>query len=413
MLLYDASIRAYTGVIGIAALFNPKAALWVKGRKNIWQELANSCKGHANIVWFHCASLGEFEQGRPVIEAFRSDFPEHKILLTFFSPSGYEVRKNYSGVDFVFYLPADTIANAKHFMQIVNPVLAVFVKYEFWFNYLKVLKFNKIPVLVISSVFRPQQHFFKWYGSFFRKGLQHISWFFVQNMKSQLLLQSIGINNVTVSGDTRFDRVAAIARNPVIYSEVENFCGKSDVIICGSTWPADDEIIWKLIDQSPANAKFIIAPHEVHQARIAGLLQKSKGKAVLFSDLKNETAETKNILIINNIGILSHLYKYGRIAYIGGGFGAGTHNILEAATFGLPVFFGPNHLQFTETVELIRAGGAFGISNAQEFVTQISGLLSNSGYYNKCSTICSNYIAEKQGATKLIMLKIKSILIRS
>jgi 3-deoxy-D-manno-octulosonic-acid transferase len=410
MLFYNLGIRTYILLIRIAAFFKPKAKLWVDGRKNTWEPLKQAFGNQHKTVWFHCASLGEFEQGRPLIETFKVDYPEYKILLTFFSPSGYEVRKNYAGADYVCYLPADTPSNAKRFIEITKPVLAIFVKYEFWFNYLKTLNQHHTPLFIVSGKFRHNQHFFQWYGAFARKGLANVTRFYVQDETSVQLLHRIGLGNVLKSGDTRFDRVASIAKQSIDFEEIRNFCGSKPVLIFGSTWPADEEVFLPFIAAWHEKAKFIIAPHEVHNTRIDELRRKAGLPTCLFTDLQVNPSIQANILIVNTIGKLSQLYKYGTIAYIGGGFGAGTHNILEAATFGLPVIFGPNHKQFTETVELIKAGGAFGISNAAEFRQTAESLLANDQKRQHCANLCSTYVKNNQGATQRIMLGVQEIL---
>jgi 3-deoxy-D-manno-octulosonic-acid transferase len=463
-ILYDLIIYLYGKAISIAALFSRKAKQWSDGRKGIFiliesavssqqsavgsQQSAVSGQRSAvsgqrsavsgqrsagrnqpiadcrlpTVAWFHCASLGEFEQGRPVIEAFRKTHPEWKIVLTFFSPSGYEIRKNYEGADHIFYLPLDTPSNAKKFVRLVQPSLVVFVKYEFWFRYLDVLNREKIPVYVISAIFRPEQHFFRWYGGWAKKQLKKVTGFFVQDEASAALLRAKGIGQVTVSGDTRFDRVAAIAENAKSFPLVEKFAGNSPVFVAGSTWPADEELILKVIEEMGDRIKFIIAPHEVHGARIEALKEKvgSQQSAVgsrqasrnpepgtiLFSELTPENAASANVLIVDGIGYLSHLYQYATIAYIGGGFGVGIHNILEAAAFGMPVIFGPKYEKFREAVELIEAVGAFSIINSQQLNNRTIELLDNKELLTKSSEICSTYVQHKKGATGIILSSI-------
>ena len=378
-ILYDLIIHLYGYAISVAALFNPKAKQWIVGRKAAPSLTPSPNWGREGVgatAWFHCASLGEFEQGRPVIEAFREAHPDCKIVLTFFSPSGYEVRKNYKGADHVFYLPLDTPSNAKKFVHLVRPSLVVFVKYEFWFRYLDVLYREKIPVYVVSAIFRPDQHFFRWYGGWSKKQLRKVTGFFVQDESSEELLRAKGIGQVVVSGDTRFDRVAAIAADAKPFPLVEKFAAGCPVFVAGSTWPADEELILKLIEEVGDRVKFIIAPHEVGVERVDALRDKIPNSkfqianpepgTILFSELTPENAASANVLIVNGIGYLSHLYQYATIAYIGGGFGAGIHNILEAAAFGKPVIFGPNYEKFKEANELIEKGGAFSISNSRQ-----------------------------------------------
>jgi 3-deoxy-D-manno-octulosonic-acid transferase len=353
-------------------------------------------------AWFHCASLGEFEQGRPLIEAFRKAHPDWNIVLTFFSPSGYEIRKNFPGADQVLYLPLDTRKNARRFVSMVNPSIVVFVKYEFWFRYLDTLYHKKIPTYIISANFRPDHHFFQWYGTWGLKQLRKVTRFFVQNDSSAELLRAKGIEQVTVSGDTRFDRVAAVVSNPGSFPLVEKFAGHLPVFLAGSTWPADEEILLKMMEKLGDRMKFIIAPHEVGRERV-GSLQLAVGSGLLFSQLTEENASSARILIIDGIGYLSHLYQYATIAYIGGGFGAGIHNILEAAAFGKPVIFGPKYRKFREAVDLIHLGGAFLIETTEQLNNITIGLLDNQNSYDKASVTCRNYVADRSGATKVIM----------
>jgi 3-deoxy-D-manno-octulosonic-acid transferase len=430
-IIYDLIIHLYGDAISIASLFNPKARRWIAGRKGIFKAIKSSVSSQQSAVnsqqsvinnrltttdyrlttllWFHCASLGEFEQGRPVIEATRKEHPEWKILLTFFSPSGYEIRKNYDGADYVYYLPLDTPWNARKFIRLVRPSIAVFVKYEFWFRYLDGLYKNKIPVYVISAIFRPDQHFFRWYGGWARKQLGKVTRFFVQDKQSEDLLRSYGIDQVTVSGDTRFDRVAAVAEHARSFSLVEKFADGQPVFLAGSTWPADEQLIAGLIEAYGDRMKFIIAPHEVHESRIEALkssVVSRQSSVVLFSQLTEENAQYFQILIIDGIGYLSHLYQYATIAYIGGGFGAGIHNILEAAAFGKPVIFGPKYEKFREAVELIEAGGAFSITDGEQLNHRTIELLEDKSLRQKSSDICSNYVRQKKGATGIILSEI-------
>ncbi len=438
-LLYDLLIRVYGCSIRLAAPFSPKAKAWLTGRTLNTKHQTPNTK-HATFeatAWFHCASLGEFEQGRPVIEAFRKSHPGWKILLTFFSPSGYDVRKDYQGADQVSYLPLDTRRNAEHFVSAVNPALVVFVKYEFWFRIMDVLHRRKIPLYIISAHFRPQQHFFRWYGAWTRKQLKKAARIYVQHEESAALLRKYGIGQVTVSGDTRFDRVASIAQNANAFPPVEKFCAGRQVFLAGSTWPADEALILDLIRKNEGRMKFIIAPHEVGKERVEALrlavgrvllavdqepskMNQGEGnlepgtwnlesETILFSELTEENADAARVLIIDGIGYLSHLYQYAKIAYIGGGFGAGIHNILEAATFGKPVIFGPKYQKFREAVELVDAGGAFTISDPEELNHRTSMLISNTREYQNASRICFEYVRSRTGATAIILSGISEI----
>ena len=392
-ILYTIGIQLHIIVIHIAALFNAKAKLWVKGRKAIFQKLTEAIKENQDIVWFHCASLGEFEQGKPIIEGYKLKYPNHKILLTFFSPSGYEIRKNYDLADWVFYLPSDTKKNAKKFISIVNPIKAIFIKYEFWFNYMAELNKKNIAFYSVSSIFRREQYFFKY--DWAANQLNNVSLFFVQDKNSKELLQNIGFTNCTVSGDTRFDSVIANTQKTASIPLIEEFSKNKTTIICGSTWPKDEALLAKYIKENP-NYNYIIAPHEMLQISV---LQKQTN-ALLFSKADNTNINNSNVLIIDSIGILSNVYKYGDLAYIGGGFGSGIHNILEAATFGLPLVFGPNYQKFKEANELIELGGAKSISNYSELEITILSSIN----FNK--SIAKNYIKSNAGATEIIISNI-------
>ena len=392
-ILYNIIIQISIIAIHIAALFNAKAKLWIKGRKTIFQKLTEAIKEDQDIVWFHCASLGEFEQGKPIIEGYKLKYPNHKILLTFFSPSGYEIRKNYDLADWVFYLPSDTKKNAKKFISIVNPIKAIFIKYEFWFNYMAELNKKNIPFYSVSSIFRKEQYFFKY--DWAANQLNNVSLFFVQDKNSKELLQNIGFTNCIVAGDTRFDSVIANTQKTASIPLIEEFSKNKTTIICGSTWPKDEALLAKYIKENP-NYNYIIAPHEMLQISV---LQKQTN-ALLFSKADNTNINNSNVLIIDSIGILSNVYKYGDLAYIGGGFGSGIHNILEAATFGLPLVFGPNYQKFKEANELIELGGAKSISNYSELEITILSFIN----FNK--SIAKNYIKSNAGATDIIISSI-------
>ncbi len=388
--------------------FNKKAGLWIQGRKNIFSGLKEAIGINEQIAWFHCASLGEFEQARSLIESFKDQFPEYKILLTFFSPSGYEIRKNYDKADHVFYLPMDTKSNAKKFITIVKPKLTFFIKYEFWFNYLSELKKNNIPTFLISAIFRSDQHFFRFYGGWFRKQLNNITYFFVQNETSLKLLNSINIDQAELTGDTRFDRVCKIEEESKEFPFINVFRNDDPLLLAGSTWEEDENVVLEF-HKKFSNFKIIIAPHEVHKSRVQNLLKKFGNDALLFSESDNNNIGNSGILIIDSIGILSHLYKYSEIAYIGGGFGAGIHNILEAATFGKPVFFGPNYQKFQEARDLIDKGGAFSINSSTDLINGIKFLLDDKNKADRAGSICSTYVDQKKGATEKILKYIKEM----
>ena len=389
-LIYNISIWLYVVTIRIASLYNLKAKKWVKGRENIFSELEAVVKNQKNIVWFHCASLGEFEQGKPIIEAYKLNHPTHQILLTFFSASGFEIKKNTALANWVFYLPADTTSNAKKFINLVNPIKVVFIKYEFWFNYMYQLKKQNIPFYSVSTIFREGQVFFKY--KWFAKQLKNVTHFFVQDEKSAELLNSIGFSNFTISGDTRFDGVVANTKNPTKIALVELFSKNKKTIICGSTWAKDEMILIQYIKNHPEN-NYVIAPHELDN--ISNLQKQSNG--LLYSNANEKNIFTTNVLIIDSIGLLSTIYQYGNLAYIGGGFGSGIHNILEAASFGLAVIFGPNYQKFNEAISLINKKGAISISNYEELSSAID-------IFNTFDqSIALNYIKENSGATNKIL----------
>lgn len=409
-LAYHLFILLLNTLMKLAALFNHKAKKWVNGRKHIFEELEKQIDPNAKYIWVHCASLGEFEQGRPVIEGLKKMYPTYKILLSFFSPSGYEVRKNYEFADIISYLPIDTLANAKRIVHRVNPKIAVFVKYEFWYNYLSVLKKNEIPVVFISSIFRPEQYFFKAYGIWFKKHLMNISHLFVQDKASKELLINNGIKQVSICGDTRFDRVYELAQHPQKFEIIERFKSNSQLIIAGSTWPPDEDLMLPLIAQFPSQ-KFIIAPHEVHPERIQTLQKRIREKSVLLSEAEtHNNIEKFDVMIIDRIGILAHLYQYATIAYIGGGFGTAIHNIQEPVTFGIPVVFGPKYHKFREAVELVESGGASSIRNMDELKSVFSGLIKDSNKYLESCIINKKYVEKNIGATAIILNYFKKFL---
>ncbi len=411
-LLYAFGIFLYGLAINIASLFNHKASLWVKGRKNLFDQLEtklripDTSRASRKLAWFHCASLGEFEQGRPLIEEFRLEHPEYFLLLTFFSPSGYEIRKDYSGADLVIYLPLDTRRNARRFLNLVRPDIAFFVKYEFWFNYLRFLQADKIPGYLVSGIFRKDQHFFRWYGGWSRSILRGYTHIFVQNESSAALLAAAGIGQVTVSGDTRFDRVAAIASGKKDLPVIEAFVGKSRVLVAGSSWPPDEELIVRYMTEKSDSFKLIIAPHEIKQMQILALQKRFGSKALLYSSANVENARNSDILIIDSIGLLSQLYRFGSIAYIGGGFGAGIHNVLEAAVFGLPVLFGPDYRRFGEAVDLVSLNAAFPVRDYAGFEKQLSSLLSAPELLKQAGYAAREYVDTRKGATRTIMKEI-------
>ncbi|PKP10850.1 MAG: 3-deoxy-D-manno-octulosonic acid transferase [Bacteroidetes bacterium HGW-Bacteroidetes-4] len=404
--LYSLGIWFYVGAIYVASLFNQKAKQWVKGRQNWYKNLQAALDKDAQTAWFHVSSLGEFEQGRPVIEGFRKRYPEIKIVLTFFSPSGYEIRKDYPGVDYVCYLPVDTRRNAKKFVSLVNPSYAFFVKYDFWFHFLKQLHLQQIPTYIFSAIFRPQQLFFKRYGAWYRNMLRFFTRIYVQNDSSKDLLESIGITQVEVGGDTRFDRVydLAIAAKPI--DLITQFASGKPLIIAGSTWEKDEEFLAAFAEKNKGKYQWIIAPHEVHEGHIQKIEALFKQDVLRFSNATTDNITQADVLLIDSIGILSSLYRYGTLAYIGGGFGKGIHNILEAATYGLPVVFGPNYLRFQEACDLIERKSAFTIQNYIAFETILQQLLKDADFCKKAGENASQYVNEMRGGTQKILSKL-------
>ena len=404
--LYNSLISGYKSAVKIAALFIPKAKKLNEGQKGLVAAIKGQLeKDTAPKAWFHCASLGEFEQGRPVIEAFKARYPQYQIVLTFFSPSGYEVRKNYTGADYVFYLPFDTPSNAREFVSIVKPGLAFFVKYEFWYNYLNQLHQQRVPTFLVSGIFRPGQLFFKKQGGFNRQMLGYFRHLFVQNEESSKLLESVGIHNYSLSGDTRFDRVADVCKEPKKIPLAEAFKNGQPLLVVGSSWEPDLQLIAPLLLQYKSRLKCIIAPHETDEAHLQQTEQTLTGLKVLrFSKANPAEVGQADVLLIDNVGMLSALYALGDFAYVGGSFGKGLHNILEAATFGMPVFFGnKNYHKFQEAKDLIKEGGAFAVGDTAELQEQFSVLFSKERERLKAAEICARYVQQHTGATRQIM----------
>lgn len=407
LFLYRIFIGIYPIAAWILGFVNPKAKQWHTGRKEILTQIAAALASNTKpIIWMHCASLGEFEQGRPVLEGLQKQYPNYSILLTFFSPSGYEVHKNYAGADYVFYLPMDSAGNARKFLKITNPSIAIFVKYEFWHYYLSQLKKLKIPTILIAGIFRKDQLFFKWYGSFYKNLLSCFTAFFVQDKSSQSLLQSIGINNeVYLGGDTRFDRVIEIAAAFTPIDPIAHFCNNSLVLVAGSTWFQDDETIAHFEKTNP-NIKFIIAPHDITNQRLQNCLGLYKN-AVLYSDYVksyNTVPQNVNTLIIDNVGMLSKLYHYATVTFIGGGFGAdGIHNCLEAAVHYKPVLFGPVYDKYIEATGLVDAGGAISIEDALDFEAVANNIFSNEADRIKMGQYAGAFVHAHKGASAKII----------
>lgn len=436
--MYNIAIYIYLIGVAIGSLFNKKIKKMWRGEREAVDLLKEKVDPTAKYVWFHAASLGEFEQGRPLIEQLKATHPEYKILLTFFSPSGYEVRKNYEGADIVCYLPLDTIRNARRFLRAVHPVMAFFIKYEFWYNYLHILRHRGVPVYSVSSIFRPGQVFFKWYGRNYAKVLHCITHFFVQNEVSLQLLKGIGIDEATVVGDTRFDRVLQIKEQakklPIVeafkgingkgdackedlsedackgaLSEdackdnlSENGCKGCKVFVAGSSWQPDEDIFIRFFNDHP-DWKLIIAPHVIGEDHLAYILDKLQMKAVRYTQATEQSAAEARCLIIDCFGLLSTIYRYGEIAYVGGGFGVGIHNVPEAAVWGVPVLFGPNNKRYQEAQDLLACKGSFEVTDYDSFNTIISRLISDDKFRHQCGEASANYVKSRSGATDIIM----------
>ncbi len=399
--VYSLGIFLYRIAIMVVAPFNTKARLLQRGRRDVWRELSRYINSSQSI-WIHAASLGEFEQGRPLIEAIRAKYPNRRIVLTFFSPSGYEIRKNYPLVDLVCYMPADTYFNARRFIRLLNPEMAFFIKYEFWHFYLHALKRSNIPVYGVSVIFRKDQPFFKPWGRWFRRMLDCYTHFYVQDAASAGLLKEAGYNNYTVAGDTRFDRVTKIAASSPNDSLVERFAAGARVIVAGSSWEPDESLLIDYINSAPDNVKLIIVPHEIGQEHINQIIARLKVPYLLY---KNQLPDMKvyKVLIVNTIGLLSAIYKYGEIAYIGGGFGKGIHNTLEAATYGMPVLWGPNYRKFNEAHQLIERGAGFVVTNQSDLDSTLTSLLNDDNKRNMAGEAAKQYVNSMCGATDKIM----------
>lgn len=400
--LLDLGIRA-------AALFHPKAKAFVTGRRGIFKKIEESLAGNKNpLIWIHCASLGEFEQGRPILEAVKNEIPQCKIFLTFFSPSGYEVRKNYPQADFIFYLPWDTAANAKKLVQMIHPALVVFVKYEFWYHYSNEVRKRSIPLISVSSIFRSDQSFFKPWGGMNRKILRNFTHFFVQNQESVNLLHSINIQACTRTGDTRFDRVKKIIGQTEPIAIAQNFKNNQKVFVIGSCWPEDLDVLLPFINEN--RLKFIVAPHEISEATIRDFEKSLQVPSIRYSQANGKALDDFTVLIIDNIGLLSRLYRYGEFAFIGGAYGKGLHNILEAASYGIPLMFGnKNYEKFQEAADLINRGGAFAVADYHELKEKFEMLNVPESFLLACE-VTRQYVDENLGATEKIMTYCRNVL---
>ncbi len=422
-LLYECSIRGYVLLIRLASFFVPKARLWIEGRRNwrgqLAEAMAPALAEKRKVAWFHAASLGEFEQGRPVMEAFRKEFPGYFILLTFYSPSGYEIRRNYPGADYICYLPADTASNARDFVAIARPGIAFFIKYEFWFNYLSALKKEGTAVVLFSAIFRESQVFFQWWGGFYRSLLLLFDSVLVQNTLSAALLGGIkGLKEVIVAGDTRFDRVAQLAESGRELEEIRAFAGDNLCLVVGSAWEQDMDVVIPALNRLGGRLRAIIAPHEINREEIAAWQAKLGGRSILYSDYKAGgfvlPEPAPDYIFIDNIGMLSALYRYGSMAFIGGAFGKGLHNTLEAATWGMPVFFGNrSYARFSEAVDLLELGVAQAVETPGELAEAVENFLNHPAQVDEVSLQCREYIASHTGATEKVMQVARRLLAQS
>jgi len=404
LFLYNLIILFASQIVQLLAFFSPKMKLFVNGRKEVFPTLQSKISATDKTIWFHAASLGEYEQGLPVIEKIKKQFPNHKIIVSFFSPSGFEVRKNNSVADVTVYLPLDTLSNAKRFIDLVHPDMVFFIKYEYWPNYLNELKKRTIKTYLISGVFRENQAFFKWYGNFYRTALRSFNYFFVQNESSKKLLQKIGFTNVKISGDTRFDRVVSILERDNSLGFIEDFKSNTTTIVIGSSWPKDESLLVNYINTSSENVKFIIAPHNIKSEQIQELKKSITKKMVLFSEKENQNLSEFQVFIIDTIGILTKIYSYADIAYVGGGFGnPGVHNILEPATFGIPIVIGPNYSHFSEAIALVNLKGCVSITTQNELNETFDALLSDTVIRHEKGHICSTFVQMNKGATDVIL----------
>ncbi|WP_321519374.1 glycosyltransferase N-terminal domain-containing protein [uncultured Bacteroides sp.] len=404
-MLYNLGIYLYSLLIHLAAPFSRKPRKMMKGHWIVYELLRQQKEKGAKYIWFHAASLGEFEQGRPLIERIKERYPEYKILLTFFSPSGYEVRRDYKGADIVCYLPLDKPRNVKKFLDITQPCMAFFIKYEFWKNYLDELNKRNIPVYSVSSIFRKEQIFFKWYGGLYRKVLQDFDQLFVQNETSKRFLSKIGIEKVTVVGDTRFDRVLEIRQAAKDLPLVEAFKKDTLTIVAGSSWAPDEDLFIEYFNTHP-DIKLIIAPHVIDENHLVEIISKLKRPYVRYSKANEQNVTNADCLIIDGYGLLSSIYRYGEIAYIGGGFGVGIHNILEAAVYGIPVIFGPKYQKFMEARQLLEENGAFSIKDGEELNLLLNQLISDKEFLKESGLNAGNYVTKNLGASELILSQI-------
>ncbi|GBF20802.1 MULTISPECIES: 3-deoxy-D-manno-octulosonic acid transferase [Arenibacter] len=408
--IYNFAVQLSALFLKLIALFHPKIKLFVDGRKEVMSYLKKNISERDSIIWVHTASLGEFEQGLPIIEQLKQNYPEYRILVTFFSPSGYEVKKNTAAADLVTYLPMDTKKNAIEFLDLVNPKLVIFVKYEIWPNYLRALSQRNIPTLLISALFKENQIYFKSYGGFMRKALHNFTHIFVQDTKSIELLSKINIKNTAISGDTRFDRVIEILERDNNLAFMENFKNGAKTLVAGSTWPDDEEVLVPYINTGESSLKFVLAPHNIKPEHINKLKSSINKKTILYSELENKDLSAYEVLIIDTIGLLTKIYSYAEISYVGGGFATGLHNTLEPAVYGIPVIIGPSFKGFKEAEDLVNKGGVLVVKSPAEFFTLVNDLLKDEEHLKRTGDINSTYVSENKGASIQIMAYVRTLI---
>ncbi|NAS10415.1 3-deoxy-D-manno-octulosonic acid transferase [Poritiphilus flavus] len=408
--LYNLAVSISAFFLKLLTPFLPKLNRFFKGRKQLFEKLEEQIAKEDRVIWVHAASLGEFEQGLPIIQRLREEYPGFKLLLTFFSPSGYEVRKNSGAADVICYLPLDTKKNARRFLEIARPSLAVFIKYEIWPNYFEALRKGGTPIVLISAIFRKRQVFFKWYGGYMRKALRKVSFIFVQDQQSQILLDHIGFSNTAVSGDTRFDRVSQILDRDNTLPMVEEFKGNSLCLVAGSTWPEDETLLLDLIDKTPEGMKFILAPHDIKADHIAKLRSRISGKTLVFSEREGKVATDYDVLLVDTIGLLTRIYSYADLAYVGGGFATGLHNTLEPAVFGIPVLIGPQYEGFKEAEDLVAQKGILVVKDKTTLSDTVNQLIQDADYYRTTGRINAEYITKNKGASVQIMGYLRTLL---
>ena len=408
--LYNLVLLVISFFLGIIARFNSKMGLFVQGRKATFPLINKNIASDDKVIWVHAASLGEFEQGLPVIQQIRTEFPEYKILLTFFSPSGYEVKKNTPAADLVCYLPLDTATNVDEFLKCANPKIAIFVKYEIWPNYFKGLRKRGVPLLLISAIFKKEQIYFKWYGGFMRNSLKQVDHFFLQNETSESLLSGLGYSNITIAGDTRFDRVNQIKKQDNALDFMAEFKGNKPCMVIGSSWPEDEKILVPFINRFNKSIRFVIAPHNIKKDHIEKLRGTLNNKTVLFSEYPNIDVEDPEILVLDTIGLLTQVYSYGDLAYVGGGFATGLHNTLEPAAFGIPIIIGPQYAGFIEAETMVKLRGCFSIQNAEEFGQIAEKLINNPEFRKETGQINAAYVEKNKGASIQIIAYMRTLL---